>query len=192
MMLVRIKIDLKGGNCVKVLDDGSKVIWETENFIVVVPPKPFISREEGGHIIIQGNKDKYRYDSRLDFNRKEVLEIQRLCQVVVNAYINAMKKRGIDIVRINYFEAGNCAYKNEYKDLVGIKPFYHEHIFGRTMTAKKQVFPDAPYLPDRKSGFYDDFKPLNDDDIRCIVDEIKKEETKEKYNRPVREGMIVI
>ena len=54
------------------------------------------------------------------------------------------------------------------------KPYYHEHILGRTIDAKKQKFPDAPYLPDRKSGFYDDFEALNDDDIACIIEEMEK------------------
>lgn len=38
--------------------EGRKVIWETDNFIVVVPPDPHISREEGGHLIIIGKGDK--------------------------------------------------------------------------------------------------------------------------------------
>lgn len=54
--------------------DNKNVIWETENFIVVAVEHPFISREEGGHMMIRGNGDKYRYDSRLDFSPKEVLE----------------------------------------------------------------------------------------------------------------------
>lgn len=47
--------------------EGRKVIWETDNFIVVVPPDPHISREEGGHLIIIGKGDKCRYNSCLDF-----------------------------------------------------------------------------------------------------------------------------
>lgn len=42
--------------------DGKKVIWQTENFVVVAADRPFISREEGGHLMIRGNGDKYRYD----------------------------------------------------------------------------------------------------------------------------------
>ena len=53
--------------------DGKKVIWETNNFEVVASDHPFISREEGGHIIIRGKDNKYRYNSRLDFSPSEVL-----------------------------------------------------------------------------------------------------------------------
>ena len=60
------------------------------------------------------------------------------------------------------------------------KAYFHEHIFGRTVDAKKQKFPDAPYLPDRSTGFYDGFKSLNDDDINSIKAEMKKLERNEK------------
>lgn len=163
--------------------EGRKVIWETDNFIVVAEPKPHISREEGGHMVIIGKGNKYRYDSRLDFTPKEILEVQRLCQMICISYKKAMRKRNINIIRINYFEAGNWAYKNEYKENGEIKPFYHEHIYGRTLNAKKQVFPEAPYLPNRNTGFYDDFEPLNDEDIYCIIEEMRNLELDEKYKK---------
>lgn len=163
-------------------DDGNIIVWETENFMVVVPIEPFISREEGGHLMIMGNGDKYRYSSRLDFTPTEILEVQRLCQMVCSAFVTAMKKQGINIIRINYFEAGNWAFKPEFMMDNKIKPFYHEHIFGRVVDAKKQVFPEAPYLPNRNTGFYDDFVPLTDDDINLIIEEMKKLEFDDKYN----------
>ena len=157
--------------------DGKKVIWETNNFEVVASDHPFISREEGGHIIIRGKDNKYRYNSRLDFSPSDILEQQRLCQMICEAYKKAMQKRNIKIVRFNFFEAGNWAWKKG-----NAIPYYREHIFGRTLDAKKQKFPDAPYLPDRKSGFYDDFEPLNDDDIKSIIQEIKKLDNCSKYS----------
>lgn len=97
--------------------------------------------------------------------------------MICEAYKKAMQKRNIKIVRFNFFEAGNWAWKKG-----NAIPYYHEHIFGRTLDAKKQKFPDAPYLPDRKSGFYDDFEPLNDDDIKSIIQEIKKLDNCSKYS----------
>lgn len=161
--------------------DGKKVIWETKNFEVVAANHPFISREEGGHMMIRGRRDKYRYNSRLDFLPNEILEQQRLCQMICEAYKIAMKKRNIEIVRINFFEAGNWAWKKDENGNVS-KAYYHEHIFGRTLDAKKQKFPDAPYLPDRKTGFYEGFEPLNDDDIENIIQEMKKLEESPKYD----------
>ena len=128
-----------------------------------------------------GCGDKYRYNSKLDFNPKEVLEEARLCQMICEAYKTAMKSRGIDIIRMNFFEAGNWAWKPNKSGNVTEKAYFHEHIFGRTVDAKKQKFPDAPYLPDRSTGFYDGFKSLNDDDINSIKAEMKKLERNEKY-----------
>lgn len=132
--------------------DGKKVIWETDNFVVVAASHPFISREEGGHMMIRGNGDKYRYDSHLDFSPDEVLEQQKLCQMICKAYVIAMKKRNIEIVRLNFFEAGNWAWKENEKGNVS-KPYYHEHIFGRTMDAKKQKFPDVHICQIEKVDF---------------------------------------
>ena len=159
-----------------------KIIWETRNFDVIVVGEPFISREEGGHMIIAGKGNKYRYNSRLDFSPVEALEEQRLSQMLSEAYTKAMKKRNIDIIRINYFEAGNWAWKKDENGNNIDIPFYHEHVFGRTENAVFQKFPDAPYLPDKKSGFYDNFKPLDEDDINCIVEEMEKLENEPKYN----------
>lgn len=161
--------------------DGKKVIWETQNFEVVAANHPFISREEGGHMMIRGRGDKYRYNSCLDFLPNEILEQQRLCQMICEAYKIAMKKRNIEIFRINFFEAGNWAWKKDENGNVS-KVYYHEHIFGRTLDAKKQKFPDAPYLPDRKTGFYEGVEPLNDDDIENIIQEMKKIEESPKYD----------
>lgn len=147
--------------------DGEKVLWKTQNFVIRVPNKPFVSREEGGHVIIQGIGDKYRYNSKLDFSKDETIEEHELCWLFCNAYKEAMKKRNIEIIRFNFFEAGNWAWKEDI-----VKPYFHEHIFGRTVDAKYQKFPEAPYMPDRKTGFYDEFQPLNDDDIETIKNEM--------------------
>ena len=159
-----------------------KLVWKTENFVVVAPSRPYISREEGGHLIIKPYPDQYKYDTRLDLNPNEILEVQRLCQIVCEAFVEAMKKQNIDIIRINFFEAGNWAWKKDENGNIR-KAHYHEHIFGRCPDAKKQRFPDAPYLPDRKTGFYDNFITLTDEDVDLIIEEIKKIENIEKFNK---------
>ena len=50
--------------------------------------------------------------------------------------------------------------------------YFHLHIFGRTIDAKYQKFPEAPYLPDRSTHFYDNFVPLNEEDVRNIQEEL--------------------
>ena len=161
--------------------NGSKIIWKTKNFVAVAPPRPLVSREEGGHIKIFALEDKYRFDSSLEFSPELVLEEKRLCQMICESYIKALKKQGIAIIRINLFEAGNWAWKPDENGQIK-KPFFHEHIFGRTQDATKQKWPEAVYLPDRRTGFYDDFKPLTDEDIEAIKREMESLEKEEKYD----------
>lgn len=162
--------------------EESKIIWKTENFMAVNVEKPFVSREEGGHMMILGTGDKFRYNSSLDFTPSEILEFERLKQILCEAYIKVMKEHGVDIIRINYFEAGNWAWKPNNKGEVTGKAHFHTHIFGRTVDAKYQKFPDAPHLPDRKTGFYDNFLPITDEDILDIRKEMKIIEQREKFN----------
>jgi diadenosine tetraphosphate (Ap4A) HIT family hydrolase len=136
------------------------IIYESKNFIVESHEKPFVSRADGGHIRIKV-KDKSISD-RTKLTAKQAVELMRLTIVVGDSLEKAMNKEGIPIVKVNYQDMGNWAYKT------GEKPYLHIHIFGRSKDAKKQVFPEAVYLPARESGFYDGFEPLNDKDIKSI------------------------
>jgi diadenosine tetraphosphate (Ap4A) HIT family hydrolase len=136
------------------------IIYESKNFIVESHEKPFVSRVDGGHIRIKV-KDKSISD-RTKLTAKQAVELMRLTIVVGDSLEKAMNKEGIPIVKVNYQDMGNWAYKT------GEKPYLHIHIFGRSKDAKKQVFPEAVYLPARESGFYDGFEPLNDKDIKSI------------------------
>ncbi|HQM15666.1 MAG TPA: hypothetical protein PLM16_00445 [Candidatus Woesebacteria bacterium] len=44
----------------------------------------------------------------------------------------------------------------------------HVHVFGRATTAKCQRWPEAVFLPDRSSGFYDNFQSLTVQDMQVI------------------------
>lgn len=138
------------------------LIYETENFIVESYERPFVSREEGGNIRIIV-KDT-RITDRTKLTPKQAVEVMRLSMVVGEALEKAMNNRGVPVVKINYQDMGNWAAK------LNKKPCFHIHIFGRSKNAIKQPYPESVYLPDRSSGFYNDFKPLNKDDIQ----EIKK------------------
>lgn len=95
--------------------------------------------------------------------------------IVGEAFEKAMNTRGIPVVKINYQDMGNWAYKT------GEKPYLHYHIFGRASNATKQPWPESVYLPDRGTGFYDGFEALNEEDIREIQKEIALIESEEKY-----------
>jgi len=152
-------------------------IYETKNFEVVTHEKPFISREEGGHIKIV---TKTGVPDRTKLDPIEAIELMRLTMLVGEAFEAAMNNRGVPVIKINYEDLGNWAYKPEYKAR-GDKPHLHIHLFGRALDAKKQVFPEAVYLPARESGFYDGFAPINDEDIEEIRKQITGLESTKKY-----------
>ena len=141
------------------------LIYQTENFIVESHEKPFVSREEGGHIRIK-IKDESVTD-RTKLTPKQAIEFMRLSMIVGKAFEIAMNNRGVKIVKINYQDMGNWAYKRNEK------PYFHYHLFGRVLGAKNQPFPESVYLPDRGTGFYNNFESLNEGDVKEIEKQIR-------------------
>ncbi len=150
-----------------------ELIFETDSFVVEAPPKPFVSREEGGHIRIR-IKDESITD-RTKLSSRVAIEYMRLSMVVGEAMEVVMNSQGIPVVKINYQDMGNWAYKQ------GKKPFLHYHIFGRVLGAKHQPYPESVFLPDRSTGFYEGFIPLTTDDITQLKDEMTRIMSREKY-----------
>ena len=147
-------------------------IFETPDFRISAYAHPHVSREEGGHIIIAAKND---ITDRTKLTPRQAKEYMRLSMLVGEAMEKAMNLRGIPVVKINYADSGNWAFKT------GAKPRMHMHLFGRARNAKYQIFPDAVYLPARESGFYDGFKPLNEEDIEEIRKQIDLLQNTEKY-----------
>lgn len=138
-------------------------IHESKNFIVEAREKPHITRTDGGHIVIRPKREGIV--DRQGLTAEEAAELMELTIVVGKAMAIALNNRGIDIGRINYHDMGNWSvFKPE-------GPLLHIHLYGRAKSAKIQKYGDAMHLPHRKTGFYDNFKPLNDEDVK----EIKKE-----------------
>ncbi len=149
------------------------IIWETKNFIVESHEKPFVSREEGGHMRIR-IKDESITD-RTGLSPEQAKEFIRISMIVGEALERAMNIRGVKVAKINYQDMGNWAYKE------GKQSIFHCHVFGRVLGALHQPYPESLYLPDRKTGFYKGFKPLNQSDIKEIKIQISLLEKNEKY-----------
>lgn len=151
------------------------VIFETENFIVESREQPFLPRTDGGHIRVI-SKDR-SISERTQLQPKVAIELMRLTMIVGEALRAGMNKRGIPVVKVNYQEMGNWAFKNNET------PILHVHIFGRASNAVKQPWPESVYLPDRKTGFYDGFEPLNSEDCAEIRKQIELIVRKDKYQK---------
>ena len=151
------------------------LIYESENFIAESHEKPFVSRTDGGHIRIKV-KDKSITD-RTKLSQKQAIELMRLTIIVGDSLEKGMNKQGIPVVKINYQDMGNWAFKH------GKQPFFHIHIYGRALHAKHQPYKEAVYLPDRNQqpDFYAKFKPLNKKDILEIQKQIEVVEQQDKY-----------
>jgi diadenosine tetraphosphate (Ap4A) HIT family hydrolase len=148
-------------------------IYQTENFVVESHEKPFMPRTDGGHIRIKVKDESITDRTKID--PKTAIELMRLTMIVGEALQTAMNRLGIPVVKINYQDMGNWAYKENKL------PFLHVHIFGRASNAIKQPWPESIYLPDRKTGFYEGFEPLNENDITEIKKEIETIFQSEKY-----------
>ena len=150
----------------------NKEIFQTKNFTVEAFGKPHITRTDGGHIWIV---PKVRISDRTKLEPKLAIELMRLTMIIGEAMTNGLNKVGIDIGRINYQENGNWSvFKPE-------GPYLHIHLYGRAKSAKIQKYGDACNFPNRDSGFYDSFEPLNHGDIEEIKKEIELIIEREKY-----------
>jgi diadenosine tetraphosphate (Ap4A) HIT family hydrolase len=137
-------------------------IYETTNFILESKDKPEIDRLEGGHIKIT---PKIAVVDRTQLTPKQAIELMRFTIVSGEALVAAMKKTGVDIGRINYQDNGNWT------------PTFHIHLYGRAKDAKMQKYGD-PII----SGHKSEYKPLNEDDIKHIKDELDNLFKQEKFS----------
>lgn len=148
------------------------LVYQTENFIVEAVEKPHITRTDGGHLKIY---PKSKIVDRTKLLSKLAIELMRLTMLIGEAMTIALNNRGIDVGRINYQDNGNWSV---------LKPegaYLHIHLYGRAKSAKFQKWGDACYFPHRETGFYDNFEPLNQDDVLEIQKQINILQYQDKY-----------
>lgn len=85
------------------------LIYETDNFMVEAHEQPFLPRTDGGHIRIKVKDDSITDRTKLD--AKTAIELMRLSMIVGEALETAMNRCGIPVVKINYQDMGNWAFK---------------------------------------------------------------------------------
>lgn len=157
------------------------LILETQDFMVEAPEKPHHSRENGGHIVVYPKQRfAHRYEMPLDLSA----DLMHLTMVVGEAATNVLKQKGLDIVRINYQDNGNWAYKPGFNK----EPHLHVHLYMRTTHEKHpdsdprfQAFPDALVFPPPDTDYYDHFVPLTEEDCKNIKEEMLRLAKTEKY-----------
>lgn len=141
------------------------LIYETDNFAILAAEHPHIDRLDGGHIKIV---PKVRVRDRTELSLDLAMELMKLTMVMGEAMARGLKKRGIDIGRINYQDNGN------WRVFDSDGPYLHIHLYGRAISASIQKYGDAIYLPQRESGFYNNLVPLDQEDVEAIKSEIER------------------
>ncbi|MEI6850554.1 MAG: hypothetical protein WCK26_01140 [Candidatus Saccharibacteria bacterium] len=151
-----------------------KLIFESENFLLNSVEKPHITRTDGGHIKIT---PKHHFADRSKLSPKLAVEMAWITMLSGEAMKNGLIKRGIDIGLVNYQDMKNWGvFKPE-------GPYLHIHLYGRAKDAIIQKYGNSMELPQRETGFYDKFEPLNDGDIEIIKQEISELLLDDKYQK---------
>lgn len=148
------------------------LIYQTTNFLVEAPEQPLVTRTDGGHITITPIK---RLADRTHLTPQLAIELMFLTMLIGEAMTEGLQLRGIDIGRINYQDNGNWGvFKPE-------GPYLHYHLYGRAKNAVFQKYGEACQFPFRETGFYDNFEPLNSEDIEEIKKQIRLLLKQKKY-----------
>ncbi|MBN2423280.1 HIT domain-containing protein [Candidatus Woesearchaeota archaeon] len=138
------------------------IIYETEKFILESHERPEIDRLEGGHVKISPKVD---IEDRSKLTPKQAIELMRFTIISGEAMKLAMKQIGVNIGRINYQDNGNWT------------PHLHIHLYCRAENATMQKYGD-PITP----GHKDEYKPLNEEDIKRIKKELENLFKLEKFS----------
>ncbi|MBP9819505.1 hypothetical protein KBC79_02080 [Candidatus Woesebacteria bacterium] len=159
------------------------IIIETNNFIVAGHDQPHHDRNNGGHAKVY---PKERFADRTEMPMDLYVALMQLVMVTGEAIITVMRRKGIDVVRINYQDNGNWSYFPSMKK----EPQVHVHLYVRARNEvhpdgdkRFQAFPEALFFPfiGENPEYYQNFQPYSDEDCTDIGAEIERLLGSEKY-----------
>ncbi len=144
-------------------------ILESENFDVITPEQPHVSRADGGHLIIN---PKVVVEDRTHLTRALAVELMKLTLVAGEAMKTVLTRAGIEIGRINYQDNGNWRHE------------LHVHLYGRAHGATIQTYGHPLSFPPTPQAFKEqmgNLQPLNAGDIAALKAEMVRLLGTEKY-----------
>jgi diadenosine tetraphosphate (Ap4A) HIT family hydrolase len=145
------------------------LVFESQNFDVITPEHPHISRGDGGHLIIN---PKVAVEDRTKLSREKAFEMMKLTMVAGEAMKTVLTRNGIDIGRINYQDNGNWRHE------------LHVHLYGRARDATTQIYGHPLAFPPTAQAFKEqmgNLEPLSAGDIAGIKAEIVRLLTTDRY-----------
>lgn len=159
------------------------VILETSRFLVSGHDQPHHDRNNGGHAKVAPRE---RYGDRTEMPMELYLAFMQLVMVTGEAITSVMRRKGVDVVRINYQDNGNWSYFPSMKK----EPHIHVHLYVRSNNeehpandSRFRAFPDAlvfPFVGDYPE-YYKSFRPYTEQDCADIRDEIERLLNTDKY-----------
>ncbi len=145
-----------------------QTVIEAQHFTIVVPARPHVSREDGGHMVIN---PKVTVLDRTQLTREQAVELVKLTMVAGAAMQTVLPRHGIDIWRINYQDNGN--WRTEL----------HVHLYGRAKSSKRQPYGHFLSIPLTAAAFKQqpDLEPLSAEDVAELRAEIERLLAIDKY-----------
>lgn len=145
------------------------LVYEARHFVLRTLDQPHVSREDGGHIVID---PRVAVEDRTRLTREQATELVKLTMVAGEALKTVLTRKGIAIGRINYQDNGNWRAE------------LHVHIYGRALQAKRQPYGHALDFCGTREDFrrvMGQLEPLRSDDIAELRAEIERLLAGEKY-----------
>ena len=152
------------------------IILDTKHFIVEAHDQPHHHRDNGGHVKVS---PKEKFTDRTQMPTDHYLDLMQLVQVTGKAITTVMRRKGVDVVKINYQDNGNWPYFPS----ISKKPQIHVHLYVRTSQEKHpdgdqrfRAFPNALVFPfiDDHPDYYQSFQPYSEEDCTDIRAEIER------------------
>ena len=144
-------------------------VLEARHFTILVPERPHVSRDDGGHLVIN---PKVAVEDRTRLDREQAIELVKLTMVAGEAMKTVLTRSGIDIGRINYQDNGNWRHE------------LHVHLYGRARGAKKQPWGQPLSLPptaQAQKELAGKLEPLGADDIAALETEMARLLATDRY-----------
>lgn len=145
------------------------IIYEARHFVLRTLDQPHVSREDGGHIVID---PRVAVEDRTQLTREQAIELVKLTMVGGTALKTVLGRSGIDIGRINYQDNGNWRAE------------LHVHIYGRALNAKRQPYGHSLDFCGTREDFRREMgqlEPLNAADAAALREEITRLLASDKY-----------
>jgi diadenosine tetraphosphate (Ap4A) HIT family hydrolase len=145
------------------------IIFESRHFILKTLDQPHVSRNDGGHVVIN---PRVTVADRTQLSREQAIELMKLTMVTGEAMKTVLTRKGVDIGRINYQDNGNWRHE------------LHVHLYGRARSATLQIWGQPLAFPPTAEAFRKEMgnlEALRDDDIAELGAEISRLLKTEKY-----------